>query len=88
MLKKYNGPAIIFLENTSKTGTNYGAMLMNWKQATEQVFQDEQNPEKIVHAISISKQMFACFSEMMPLQGHSTVNYKWYTKICQSKFLG
>ncbi|XP_033254026.1 histone-lysine N-methyltransferase SETMAR-like [Drosophila miranda] len=64
------------------------------QQSTVWVFQDEQNPTKVVRARSTSKQMVACFFGRMghvatvPLEKRRTVNSEWYTTICLPEVFG
>lgn len=61
------------------------------QQSTVWVFQNEQNPTKVIRARSTSKQMIACFFGItghvatVPLEERRTVNSEWYTTICLPK---
>lgn len=58
------------------------------EQSTVWVFQNEQNPTKVVRARSTSKQMIAVFFQKtghvatVPLEEGQTVNSMWYTTTC------
>lgn len=55
------------------------------------VFQDEENPTKVVRSRSVAKKMVACFFSKnghvatVALENQKTVNSAWYTTICLPK---
>ena len=63
MLKKYDHGASkhVYDNVTGVESWIYAYETLSKQQSTVWVFQDEQNPTKVVHAQSTSKQMVACF---------------------------
>ena len=90
MLKKFAGGAFknVYSIVTGDESWIYAYEPERKGQSTVWVFQDEQNPTKVVRARSVGKQMVACFFTKtghvatVPLENQKTVNSAWYTSIC------
>lgn len=90
MLKKYQCGAskVVYNICTGDESWIYAYEPETKQQSTVWVFQDEQNPTKVVRGRSTSKQMVACFFGItghvatVALEQRRTINSEWYTTIC------
>lgn len=96
MLQKYGGGPSRLLNNivTGDESWIYAYEPETKQQSTVWVFQNEQNPTKVVRSRSVAKQMVACFFSRtghvatVALENQKTVNSEWYTTICLPEVIG
>lgn len=96
MLKKYSRGSSkqVYSIVTGDESWIYAYEPESKQQSTVWVFQDDENPTKVIRARSTSKQMVACFFGILghvatvPLVERRTVNSDWYTTVCLPEVFG